>query len=123
MIILDVWGVAVFAACLLIGRAHDGELGWAAARIAAAIACATVIGESLMLGRPATLTTAALLIAPALVSVFIILPYLTVAVLVSLVGPRITTRLRGGRIWIASLFGWAVWTLTLTPIIASYVVR
>ncbi len=123
MIILDVWAVAVLAACVVIARGHPGERIWTVAFVGAAVAVASLLGESLIVGRQASMTSALLLIAPALLGVFVLLPYLTVVTLFVTVGPHLTARLRNANPWPWSLLGWVVWTVFLTPTIASQVMR
>jgi len=97
MIVLDVWALAVLLGCALIARRHARERSWTMALLGAAVAVAALLGEWLMVGRPANLTTALLLTAPALLGVFVVLPYLTVVELFVTVGPRLTARLRGAK--------------------------
>ncbi len=123
MIVLDVWALAVLLGCALIARRHVRERSWTLALIGAAVAVAALLGEWLMVGRPANLTTALLLTAPALLGVFVILPYLTVVELFVTVGPRLTARLRGASPWLWAILGWVVWTVLLAPTIAGQVLR
>ncbi len=123
MIGFDVWALAVLAACVLIARRQRGEVGWTIATVAAGIAAVVLVAESLVAGRSGHLGEALALIPPALVSLFAVLPYLTVAVLFVTMGPRLTARLRGARPWLWSCLGLAIWTVLLTPTIAGQVMR
>ncbi len=120
---MDVWALAVLLGCALIARRHARERSWTMALIGAAVAVAALLGEWLMVGRPANLTTALLLTAPALLGVFVVLPYLTVVELFVTVGPRLTARLRGASPWLWAILGWVVWTVLLAPTIAGQVLR
>ena len=75
MIVLDVWALAVLAGCVWIAQRHSGQRAWTGAVIVAAIAVVSLLGETMVAGKSAGLGEALLLIAPALGSVFIVLPY------------------------------------------------
>lgn len=125
MIVLDVWALAVLAGCVWIAQRHGGQRAWTGAVIVAAIAVVSLLGETVVAGKSAGLGEALLLIAPALGSVFIVLPYLTVAAALVTVGPRITARARplAARPWLWAVLGWVVWTVLLSPTIVSQVLH
>lgn len=125
MVVLDVWALAVLVGCALIARRHARERSWTLALIGAAVAVAALLGESVMVGQPASLASAVLLTGPALLGVFVILPYLSVIAALVEVGPRITARARplAARAWLWALLGWVVWTVLLSPTIVSQVLH
>ncbi len=125
MVVLDVWALAVLLGCVLIARRHARERSWTMALIGAAVAVAALIGESVMVGQPASLASAVLLTGPALLGVFVILPYLSVVAALVEVGPRITARARllAARPWLWAVLGWVVWTVLLSPTIVSQVLH